>query len=337
MERLIGRLFLGLVFFFLVIEAAFSLEINNQDLRNKARLYGVIPSTMPGSQSDTPEMIALGRELYFEKALSINQSQSCNTCHNILDGGQGVDNLTVPVGALGKTLRRNAPSTFNAGFQFSQNWDTSASTLVEQAKKVLLNKDEMAMPSEQAVVERLNNRYRQAFSTAFPESSDALSFENVATALAAFQRTLITHDRFDLFIEGDNDALSAQEKRGFLLFQNKGCASCHSGPLMGGQFAMKIGVVVPYPNTKDKGLAEVTGRDAHNFLFKVPILRNVANTAPYFHDGAGETLEEAVFLTGWHQLGQKMTTSEVGDISAFLRSLNNITPFNSTASLHGSR
>jgi len=294
------------------------------DIRNKARsVIGTIPNKMPGSNQDTQAMIDLGERLYFEPALSINREQSCNSCHNILNAGHGVDNLPRSPGALGIKGRRNTPSTWNAGFQFAQNWDASAHSLAEQASSPILDKNEMALTSKKQAIRRLKINYQQAFKHAFPDSKPALSFANITQALAAFQRTLITSDKFDQFIKGDNNALTTQQKQGFLRFQKHGCASCHSGPLMGGQFVMKLGVVVPYPNTEDKGYADVTNRAEHNYLFKVPMLRNVANTAPYFHDGAAKTLDEAVFLTGWHQLGIKLSKQEVADISAFLTSLNN--------------
>ena len=316
----------------LLLTSLSSKAVSDQEIRNKAKsVIGTIPGSMPGSQHDTPAMIALGQRLYFETALSVNRKQSCNSCHNILDGGHGVDNLPTSPGTLGNKGRRNAPSTWNAGFQFAQNWDASASSLAEQAGSPILDKDEMAMPSEKEAVQRLKANYQQAFAQAFPDANSPLSFANIGKALAAFQRTLITSDRFDQFILGDDQALSAQQKKGFLQFQQRGCSSCHSGPLMGGQFVMKLGVVVPYPNTEDKGYAEVTGREDHNFLFKVPPLRNVANTAPYFHDGAGKTLEQAVFLTGWHQLGLKLSDDEVANISAFLTSLNNTSPYKADA------
>lgn len=303
---------------------------SDETIRQRAKLLGVIPTQMPGSQRDTPAMITLGERLYFETALSVNRSQSCNSCHNLLAGGHGVDHLPQSVGALGQSGRRNAPSTWNAGFQFAQNWDASEKNLADQAVNPILNAKEMAMPSKEEAVARLKSAgYEVAFSHAFPNASPALSFINITRALAAFQRTLITQDRFDQYLRGDNNALTEDEKQGFLLFQQKSCASCHGGPLLGGQFVMKLGLVNPYPNDEDKGFAEVTGRDDHNFLFKVPILRNVGNTAPYFHDGAGKTLEQAVFLTGWHQLGVELSDDEVRKMTAFLRSLNNLRPYKS--------
>lgn len=302
-------------------------DISDTEIRQKAKVFGTIPERMPHSGADTAQQIALGKMLYFETALSVNRTQSCNSCHNLLNGGHGVDHLKTPTGATGVILRRNVPSTFNAGFQHAQNWDSVVPTLEAQAQRVLLSPDEMALPSEAVAVQRVKDKYLAAFEKAFPNSPDPVSFANIAAALAAFQRTLITEDRFDQFIAGNDNALTITEKKGFLQFLRKGCAACHSGPMMGGQFDMKIGLVIPYPNTQDKGIAEITGRQSHEYLFKVPILRNVANTWPYFHDGQGSSLEDAVFLTGWHQLGQKMNDQEVTEISAFLRSLNNTKPY----------
>jgi len=143
--------------------------------------------------------------------------------------------------------------------------------------------------------------------------------------LAAFQRTLVTKDRFDEYLGGDDKALTSEEKSGLELVLSQGCICCHSGPLMGGRFIMKMGLVNPYSNTDDKGRSEIMGNEAQDFLFKVPSLRNTAQTAPYFHDG--ENLEKAVFDTGWLQLGIKLSEKEVSEISAFLRALDNTRPF----------
>ena len=300
-----------------------------QDLRLRANaIFGPIPEAMPNSEDDTLEKIRLGERLYFENALSVNRTQSCNTCHNILDGGAGTDKLKTAIGALGTIGKRNTPSTWNAGFQTSQNWDGSAKTLAEQAKSPILNKQEMALGSEKEAVKRLRRAgYKKEFKAAFPEQARALNYENIVQALAAFQRTLITQDRFDDYLNGDDTALSAQEQRGLELVLNKGCISCHSGPLMGGRFLMKMGLVNPYPNVDDKGVADVTKNKAQEFFFKVPGLRNTAQTAPFFHDGAGETLEQAVFDTGFLQLGIRLNDKEVADISSFLRALDNTRSF----------
>jgi cytochrome c peroxidase len=297
----------------------------SEELRTLANtLFGQLPDTMPESENDTPEIIALGKALYFETALSINDTQSCNSCHNILNNDGGVDHLKTSPGALGELGRRNSPSTWNAGFQFVQFWDGRAQNLTEQAKSPLLNPIEMALPSEEFAVNKLIQAgYLEQFASAFPKGDTPLQFNNILKALAAFQRTLVTHDRFDDFLAGDDNALTPKEKNGFRTFVNTGCNACHNGPLMGGELMMKMGLVNAYPNKEDKGRAEVTGNSADNYLFKVPPLRNVAKTAPYFHDGEGATLEQAVLDTGWHQLGIKFSDKQVDDISAFLRALNN--------------
>jgi len=304
-------------------------KLADQALLKRANvMFATIPNSMDVEGSDNPDMVALGERLYFEKALSINHTQSCNSCHKLDDGGAGVDHLSVAIGALGNVGLRNTPSTWNAGFQFAQNWDASAKTLAEQAKSPILHPLEMAMASEKKVVKRLKKMaYKGAFKRAFPNESRPLNYDNIAKALAAFQGTLITQDRFDLFLNGDQSALNEQEKRGLSLVLTTGCTACHSGSMMGGQFMMKMGLVKPYPNTKDKGRGDITGQASDAFMFKVPPLRNVAQTAPFFHDGAGKTLEQAVLDTGWHQLGIKLEQKSVDDISAFLRSLDNTRPY----------
>ncbi len=317
----VNKLFvLLLVSLWLITEAEAS-----EDLRKLAStLFGQLPDTMPGNENDTQEIIALGKALYFETALSVNNTQSCNSCHNILNNDGGVDHLKTSPGALGQLGRRNSPSTWNAGFQFAQFWDGRAKNLVEQAKSPLLNPLEMALPSEHAAIDNLTQAgYLDQFASAFPNDESPLQFNHILKALAAFQRTLVTHDRFDDFLAGDIGALTTHEQKGLEVFINSGCNACHNGPLMGGELIMKMGLVNAYPNKADKGRAEVTGNSADNYLFKVPPLRNVAKTAPYFHDGEGATLEQAVLETGWHQLGIKFTDQQVKDISTFLRSLNN--------------
>lgn len=313
-----------------ILFTVFSIEaVSQEDLRKRATImFGQLSRAMPGAEKDTIDQIRLGERLYFETTLSANRTQSCNSCHNLLDGGAGVDGLKTSIGALGSAGKRNAPSTWNAGFQFAQNWDASADTLAEQAKSPILNPLEMALASKKLATKRLSRAgYKKAFKQAFPSSSPSLSFENITRALAAFQRTLVTDDRFNHFLAGDDEALNEQEKRGLKGILNKGCTVCHSSPLMGGQFVIKMGLVNAYPNTEDKGLGEISGRPSDDFLFKVPSLRNTAQTAPFFHDGAGEDLEQAVFDTGWHQLGIKLDDKEVADMSAFLRALDNVAPY----------
>ena len=291
------------------------------------RFFKPLPDAMPGAEKDTVEQIALGRALYFETGLSAKNNQSCNSCHKLSDGGNGVDHLKTSVGSLGKSGLRNSPTTWNAGLQFAQFWDGRVETLEEQARSPLLNPDEMGLSGEADAMQRLDAlEYRDRFTSAFPDQTKPFVFDNVLNALAAFQRTLITKDRFDDFLRGDQSALNAAEKRGLKRFIFIGCNACHSGALLGGDSFMKLGTVNAYPNKKDTGRHQVTGKTGDRFFFKVPPLRNVGQTGPYFHDGGGKNLEETVAGTAWHQLGLKLSKEDVDDISAFLRTMDNLSP-----------
>ena len=291
------------------------------------RFFKPLPDSMPGAENDTAQQIALGRALYFETGLSANNNQSCNSCHNLANSGNGVDHLPTSVGSLGKLGVRNSPTTWNAGLQFAQFWDGRVTTLEEQARSPLLNPDEMALSGEVDALQRLEALgYRDRFDSAFPDQAESLAFDNILNALAAFQRTLITKDRFDVYLKGDQSALTNNEKRGLKRFIWIGCNACHSGALLGGDSFMKLGTANPYPNREDTGRAQVTGKSGDRFFFKVPPLRNTGQTGPYFHDGAGKTLEETVKGTAWHQLSVELSDEDVDDISAFLRTMNNLRP-----------
>ena len=207
-----------------------------------------------------------------------------------------VDNAPGSTGAFGGVGDRNAPTVLNAGFQLAQFWDGRAADLQAQAKGPVLNPGEMAMPSEEAVLDRLrmDDTYRALFVKAFPEAETALTYDNMAEAIAAFERTLITKDRFDDFQRGDDEALSDLELKGLETFTGIGCTTCHTGPLLGGGMYQKVGLVNPYENFSDLGLEAVTKEEDDKYKFKVPTLRNVAITGPYFHDGGVSTLNFAV-------------------------------------------
>lgn len=286
-------------------------------------VLGTIPDKMPGAEKDTPEMIELGRTLYFDVRLSVNNSQSCNSCHAVDQRRGGVDNAPTSLGAAGKNGGRNSPTVLNAGFHSVQFWDGRAADLAAQAKGPILNPVEMGMPSEAAVVEKLSAipGYPEAFAKAFPNDKPALTYDNVAHAIAAFERTLITRDRFDDFLKGQDRALSEIELKGLETFIAVGCTSCHNGPLLGGTTFQKLGLVNPYSNTSDLGRFDVTKDENDKFKFKVPSLRNIAITGPYFHDGSKSELDETVREMGWLQLGRKLTDEEVDSIISFLHCL----------------
>lgn len=287
-----------------------------------------LPENMPGSRNDTPEMVALGRKLYFEKGISLNKSQSCNDCHRLDNRQAGVDNLPTSKGARGDAGKRNSPTVLNAGFHIAQFWDGRAADLVEQAKGPLLNPIEMAMRSEEDVVTLLKERkdYRESFKAAFPVMAEPVTFDNLARAIAAFERTLITPSRFDRYLRGEQSALTADEKRGLKLFVETGCIECHSGLPVGGRMLEKFGTYHPYENQSDLGRYHITKQEKDRFVFKVPGLRNVTLTAPYFHDGQVALLPEAVRRMAWMQLDKILEQSEVNEIVRFLFALEGEQP-----------
>ena len=298
------------------------------ELINKSKqLIGTIPTAMPGSQNDSKDLIELGKKLFFEKKLSDNNTISCNSCHTLNNNGPGVDNKPTSPGSHGKKGDRNSPSVLNAGYHLAQFWDGRAKDLKEQAKGPILNPIEMAMPSEKKVIKKLKKikEYKKLFAKAYPQQKKSITYDNLANAIAAFERTLRTYDRFDDFMKGNHKALTQEEQKGLDLFITVGCTACHAGPLLGGHLYQKLGLVNPYKNTKDLGRYNITKKVQDKFYFKVPSLRNIANTAPYFHDGAVATLEEAVKQMAWLQLGKKLDDQSVDHLVSFLKSLSNKT------------
>ncbi|NOQ88547.1 MAG: c-type cytochrome [Gammaproteobacteria bacterium] len=287
------------------------------------RFFSPLPQTMPGAENDTPERIALGKKLFFEKRLSINDKQSCASCHILENGFAGVDNLATSPGARGEMGTRNSPTVLNAGWQDSQFWDGRAEDLVEQAKGPILNPIEMGMPDEKTVENKIRKipEYQDAFTKVFPDDKPAITYQNIAEAIAAFERTLITPSRFDDFMNGDAAALSKVEQRGLRAFMKIDCKSCHDGKLLGGETYEPLGKENPYQNQTDLGMYTLTKDEDDRMFFKVAPLRNVALTAPYFHDGKIKTLDEAVRKMGKLQLDEKLTDQQVSDIASFLKAL----------------
>ncbi len=297
-------------------------------LLNRSRaLFGTLPEKMPGESNDTPAMIALGEKLYFEQAISVNKTQSCNDCHPLNGIDAGADNLPTSPGAKGKQGPRNSPTVLNAGYQFNQFWDGRAGDLAEQAKGPILNPIEMGMPDEQDVLNRLNELgYEAEFAAAFPNQNDPVVYDNVGTAIAAFERTLKTRNRLDLYLAGNEAALTDEQKAGLELFIDKGCVQCHNGPLLGGMFYEKVGIFGDYPYIEedDHGRYGVTGDPADMNVFKVPMLREVALTSPYFHNGQVATMGEAVDLMARLQLNETLDREEIHSILRFLVILSDI-------------
>ena len=274
----------------------------------------------------TEQKVTLGRMLFFDKRLSKDHDLSCNSCHPL--DKYGSDHLPVSVGFAGKQGGRNAPTVYNAGGHLAQFWDGRAKDVEEQAKGPILNPIEMAMPSGKSVAAIIKAvpGYVEAFQAAFPGQKDPVSFENAAKAIGAFERKLSTPSRWDDYLKGDQSALTSEEKAGMEKFVTVGCPKCHSGALVGGQKFEKLGQSVPWPDHSDPGRSKVTKYNSDDMVFKVPSLRNVAETAPYFHNGSAATLEKAVGLMAKHQLGVILTESEIASIVTFLKSLTGTIP-----------
>ena len=284
--------------------------------------FGSLPSVMESPDNPlTPEKVALGRKLYFEKHLSKSQDISCNTCHPLED--YGAEDSAVSEGFKGQKGSRNAPTVFNAAGHIAQFWDGRAPDVEAQAKGPMMNPIEMAMPSDKIVVATLKSmeKYREGFKKAFPEDKDPITLDNAAKAIGAFERTLTTPSRWDKFLNGDHAALSDEEKAGFNKFAEVGCPACHSGVYVGGSMFQKLGMVKPWPSTSDEGSYAVTKQEADRMVFKVPSLRNIDRTAPYFHDGSVEKLDDAVKAMAEYQLGRKLNDKEMQEIVVWLKSL----------------
>jgi cytochrome c peroxidase len=272
-----------------------------------------------------PAMVELGKKLFFDPRLSRSGAISCNSCHNLSTGG--VDNLAASIGDRWQKGGINSPTVLNSSLSIAQFWDGRAKDLREQAGGPIANPGEMASTHVAAVATlQTIPSYVTEFQKVFGNGD--ITIAQVTQALAAFEETLVTPGaRFDLWLKGNDKAITAQEKRGYTLFRDSGCVACHNGPAIGGNSFQKMGVVEPYKTTHTaQGRADVTKEDQDRFMFKVPTLRNVELTYPYFHDGAAKTLPEAVETMGRLQLGKTFTSEENADIVAFLKTLTGKQP-----------
>jgi cytochrome c peroxidase len=272
-----------------------------------------------------PAMTELGKQLYFDPRLSKSGFISCNSCHNLSMGGS--DNLKTSIGHNWQKGPINAPTVLNSSMNVAQFWDGRAKDLQEQAAGPIANPAEMAFTHELAVqVIASIPQYVESFEKVF--GTREIDIDKVTRAIAAFEETLVTpNSRFDKWLEGDKNALTEQELAGYQLFKSSGCTLCHNGPAAGGTSFRKMGVVEPYrTDNPAEGRYAVTGKDADRFNFKVPTLRNVELTYPYFHDGAADTLAEAVDVMARIQLGKRFTPEENAAVVAFLKTLTGEQP-----------
>lgn len=290
------------------------------------------PEEMQKIKPFTSAQVKLGHQLWYEPRLSKGNTVSCNSCHGL--ASHGVDNLPTSPGHKGVFGARNSPTALNAALLGSQFWDGRAKDVEEQAGGPLVNPVEMANVDKVATVAKIADipEYQAMFKEAFPKDGGKISFENITAAIGAFERTLLTPSRWDDYLRGKIDALSPQERKGLSAFIDNGCIACHKGVNLGGDSFQKFGLVKgPYwdyiPSAKhDEGRFEVTKDEADKYFFRVPGLRNVAHTYPYFHNGSVWELDRAVSIMAMTQTGLELSKEDVANITAFLRSLSGSVP-----------
>lgn len=294
--------------------------------------FEVVPTSPPAITGNplTPEKVELGKMLFFDPRLSRSWLISCNTCHNLATGG--VDLLETSIGHGWAKGPRNSPTVLNAVFNLAQFWDGRAKDLQEQAKGPVQAAVEMNSTPDRAISTLTSMPgYVEAFEKAFPGQANAVSFDNMALAIEAFESTLLTPwSDFDRYLSGQENALDAGERRGLELFLSKGCVNCHSGVNVGGTGYFSFGVVekpgADILPANDKGRFEVTKTASDEYKFKSPSLRNIELTAPYFHSGKVWDLKQAVAVMGVSQLGSGLNEGEVDSITSFLRTLTGQQP-----------
>jgi cytochrome c peroxidase len=302
-------------------------------LRAQAQLlFKPLPTDMASADNRlAPERVRLGRMLYFEPRASGDSTVSCARCHH--PALYGTDTLPTSVGAEHRLSPRNAPTVLNAAIQFVQHWRGDRTSVEDQATKALVAPPSYGNASYERAMAKLKAipEYATLFAQAFPGEAEPISAENWGRAIGAYMRTLVTPSPFDAFVTGDERRLSARAQAGLRAFIEVGCATCHNGVGLGGNRYQKFGLVEDYWKATgsaavDRGRFDVTGDPADLYVFKVPSLRNVAMTPPYFHDGSVATLPAAVRVMARVQLGKPLTEDQVGDIVAFLQTLTGPLP-----------
>ncbi len=304
-----------------------------QTLMEQARTYfAPLPKVMDSKENTvTPEKAKLGKTLFYETRISVDRTVSCSKCHKI--ALYGTDGLKKAIGNHYKTNPRNAPTVFNAAAQISEHWIGNRTSVEDQAKQALVGPPSYGLASYADAEKFLRSvpGYQTLFAEAFPNDKEPVTADNFAKAIGAWERTLVTPSPFDDYLNGDTTKLDAAQKAGLAMFMGVGCARCHNGPYVGGEMYEKFGIKQPYWNLThspeiDSGRFVVTRSDADMFVFKIPVLRNVAMTSPYFHDGSVDSLSNAVKIMAQVQLGVTLDESQAGLIVAFLKSLTGQIP-----------
>jgi cytochrome c peroxidase len=307
-------------------------QTSDTTLLARARaVFQPLPADFATPETPIPAArVELGRELFFDPRISLDGTVSCARCHN--PALYGTDGLALSRGVENRPNPRNAPTVLNAALQFAQHWSGNRSSVEDQATRALLGQPSFGLASYDTAVARLKAlAYGAAFGAAFPGDTAPVSAVNWGRAIGAYERTLVTPAPFDGYLRGDTDALSTRARSGLAAFLSVGCATCHDGVGVGGGKFQPFGVVKSYwletgSVTIDSGRYAVTKDKDDLFVFKVPTLRNVAMTPPYFHDGSVATLPAAVRTMARVQLGRELSPEEINVIVAFLESLTGPLP-----------
>lgn len=304
----------------------------SDSLEEAQALFGTLPADFSEAEYPTaPERVALGRALFFDPRWSVDQDVSCATCHRA--ALYGTDGLDKSIGVRGQQHVRNAPTVLNIAGDFAGNWRGELENVEAQAEKAAVGRFSTGHTDHEGWIAQIEgvDGYLTMFQRAFPGEEDPITPTNLSLAIGAYERTLVTPAPFDSYLEGDVSALTREARAGLRTFIDTGCASCHNGINVGGRMLQKFGVYRNYWEATgseeiDNGRFDITGDEADLYVFKVPLLRNVAMTAPYFHDGSVATLPEAVRIMATVQLDETLTEQEVEDIVAFLHSLTGKLP-----------
>lgn len=311
--------------------SAFALE-DIELLHNAQSTFGIIPSRIESKENPiTQQKVRLGKMLFYDTRLSIDNTVSCAKCHFF--GFYGTDGLPKSIGNNYKENDRNAPTVFNAAGQITQHWIGDRASVEDQASKSLTGKASFGNPDENSLIERIGKikRYNSLFKKAFPHDKQPISAKNVGLAIGAYERTLVTPSAFDKYLEGNIRAIDRKAIKGLKLFMNNGCSSCHNGVYLGGNSYEKFGIFYnywEYTGSKkiDEGRINYTKDDADKYVFKVPTLRNIMRTAPYFHDGSVKNIRDVIKIMGKIQLDIELQENEIESIEAFLLTLTGKIP-----------
>ena len=296
--------------------------------------FSPLPKVVESAENPvTQEKVTLGQMLFFETRISVDGAVSCARCH--LPNHYGGDALKKSIGALGREHPFHSSTVLNSALHVASHWRGERANVEAQAVAALLGPPAFANPSLQAVEEKLRAipGYRPLFEKAFPDDKEPVTAENFGKAVGAYERTLQTPGPFDDFLKGDENALSAEAKAGLRTFIDVGCVACHNGAAVGGGSFQKFGVFKDYwpvtgSDKPSKGRFDVTKKESDMYVFKVPSLRNVAMTPPYFHDGSVASLEQSIKIMGELQLGRTLSTQQISEITAFLNALTGPLPEN---------